>query len=83
MKWKEFLDTNVDEDDWGFDRYNVEKTDIECPDCGRPLYMDKTALFLSSPPKYKYWCICGWNVYVPLRWRNEIHDAPTVIEDED
>lgn len=69
MKWEEFLDTDVE--DWVLNRYNVEKTDIECPDCGRPLYMDKMTLLLSSPPQHHYWCVCGWDTTAPLRWEKE------------
>lgn len=80
MKWEEFLNTEVD--DFMLDIYNAVETDIECPDCGRPLYMNKT-LLLGAPSQYKYWCVCGWNDCVPLKWKNEIHDTPTVIESEE
>lgn len=71
MEWSEFLDT-LEVEDWVLDRYDVQKTDIKCPDCGRPIYMDKRTLLLSSPPKHKYWCVCGWNAFAPLCWEKKL-----------
>lgn len=81
MKWEEFLNTEVD-DVMLNDIYNAVKTDIECPDCGRPIYMNNTVL-IGLPAQYRYWCVCGWNDHTPLKWKNEIHNTSTVIERED
>ena len=35
-------------------------TDIECPECGKKIYYDSSIILTSYPPKYSYWCKCGW-----------------------
>ncbi len=43
-------------------------TDIECPECGRHIYLDKTIILTSYPCEYRYWCACGWEGFAPKRW---------------
>lgn len=64
MTWDEFLDTPVD-------TYLIgqTQTDIECPECGRFIYLDTTVTLASDPPQYKYWCPCGWVGNSYLYWR--------------
>ena len=63
MTWSEFLDKNASSG------YNGQiQTDIECPECGRKIYLDIMIVLPSYPGKYKYWCPCGWTGYAPTRW---------------
>ena len=55
MKWKELLDKELDETTTG-----QIKTDIECPKCGRYVYLNTSIILTSYPQKYHYWCSCGW-----------------------
>lgn len=68
MKWEDFLNTEVN--DYMLDIYNAVKTDIECPDCGRSIYMNRTVLF-GVPSQHKYWCVCGWSDHSPLSWEEK------------
>lgn len=36
-------------------------TNIRCPECGRFIFMDTTKSLATYPPKYLYWCSCGWS----------------------
>lgn len=37
------------------------ETDIECPICGKPIYVDNQFVLASNPPQKKYICLdCGW-----------------------
>lgn len=63
MTWDEFLNEKVDSYMTG-----QEETDIECPQCGRNIYIDKTIVLTSYPVKYKYWCACGWQDCTAIKW---------------
>lgn len=40
---------------------NREKTDVECPKCGSPLWRRTDIVLASYPPQHKYECdACGW-----------------------
>ena len=39
---------------------NREKTDIECPKCGKYIYRRTDIILTSYPPQYRYECDCGW-----------------------
>lgn len=39
---------------------NREKTDIECPKCGKYIYRCTDIILTSYPPQYRYECDCGW-----------------------
>ena len=44
-----------------FEHDNREKTDIECPECGSPLWRRTDIVLTSYPPQYRYECdACGW-----------------------
>ena len=55
MKWEELLDETIDAITTG-----QILTDIECPECGRNIYFNSSIILTSYPPKYQYWCSCGW-----------------------
>lgn len=64
MKWNEFLNgatTSITAD-------GQVLTDIECPKCGRKVYLDTTIILTSYPVKYKYWCRCGWSGCAHIKW---------------
>lgn len=63
MKWDELLNENIDLHFKG-----QKKTDIECPTCGRHVYLDDSMILTTYPAKYRYWCSCGWVGYAPIRW---------------
>lgn len=66
MMWEEFLDHSVDTE------YNGQrKTDIQCPKCGRNIYIDLTVVLTSYPCKYHYWCTCGWTGCTANRWMGD------------
>ena len=47
MTWEELLDnSNI------VDLNGQVKTNIECPKCGRPIYLDNTIILTSYPAKY-------------------------------
>ena len=62
MTWEDFLDNKVEEDFTG-----QVQTDIDCPKCGRKIYLDTRVVLTSYPAKYSYWCSCGWNDFAPFR----------------
>lgn len=63
MTWDEFLNKPVQ------DRWHTQiETDIECPKCGRKIYLDDTIEMTSYPGRYKYWCSCGWTGHAPLKY---------------
>ena len=47
------------------------KTDIECPMCGKKVYWDSRVVLTSLPPKYCYWCECGWSGNSYRKWGKE------------
>lgn len=61
MTWDEFNSAN----NTVVDAYGGihEKTDIECPKCGRPLHLNTAVLLPTCQPKYSYWCDCGRRCY--------------------
>ena len=48
------------------------ETNIECPDCGRNIYLDTSIVLTSYPAKYYYWCVCGWVGYSHVKWSKEL-----------
>lgn len=67
MKWNEFLDNKLD-----FDHTGQIQTDIECPKCGRNIYLNTTIILTTYPAKYSYWCACGWQDCAPTKWIKSI-----------
>lgn len=42
----------------------LEITDIDCPKCGKKLYVRTDVILASYPPKREYKCTeCGWTGY--------------------
>lgn len=38
-----------------------EETNIECPNCGKPLYRDTRMVLATYPPQHRYDCLdCKW-----------------------
>lgn len=66
MTWDELLNMNI------ASNYNGQVlTDIDCPKCGRKIYLDNTMILTSFPAKYRYWCSCGWTDCAPAKWHND------------
>ena len=63
MKWEEMQDMRLSETKTG-----QRLTDIECPECGRFIYIDTSIVLTSYPVKYRYWCTCGWTGYSHVKW---------------
>ena len=64
MTWDEFLDTKIIDATYT----GQILTDIECPKCGRTIYLDSTRCLSSYPGKYRYWCSCGWESKAHAMW---------------
>ena len=58
MKWDEIKDRYP-----ATLRAKLEKTDIDCPDCGKKVYMRTDIILTTYPPQYQYECECGWVGY--------------------
>lgn len=56
MTWDEFLKKEPEKI---HPVYSI--TNIECPKCGKYLYVDNTIVLTSLPPKKNYFCDCGWS----------------------
>lgn len=78
MKWEQFLDIRLSNE------YDGQvQTDIECPDCGRKIYLDTTMVLTSYPCKYRYWCSCGWHDTSHLKWRRDFEIMYAKRENDD
>lgn len=64
MKWDEFDNANVSVATNG-----QVQTDIECPVCGKKILWDSRVVLTSLPPKYCYWCPCGWSGNSYRQWK--------------
>lgn len=42
---------------------NRQKTDIDCPRCGKKIFKRTDIVLTSNPPQYQYECECGWVGY--------------------
>lgn len=63
MKWDDFLSEPIDV------KWDMQLlTDVECPKCGRKIYIDTSIVLTSYPAKYKCWCSCGWTDYAPQKY---------------
>ena len=60
MTWEEFENANVKTVLFPEKR---KKTDIECPNCGKKVYVRTDIVLTSYPPKSQYECDCGWVGY--------------------
>lgn len=66
MKWNEFNSATINLETSG-----PVRTDIECPICGKKVLWDSRVTLTSLPPKYHYWCPCGWSGDSYIKWRKE------------
>ena len=65
MKWNEFRN-NVQEDNFE----GQVKTTVQCPVCGRYIYLNTRVILTGYPNKYLYWCTCGWSDAAAIKWTN-------------
>lgn len=42
---------------------NLQKTDIDCPICGKKIFKRTDIVLASYPAQYQYECECGWVGY--------------------
>ena len=61
MTWEEFEKANVRVG--CLDLPKRMKTGIECPKCGKELYVRTDIVLASNPPQSQYECDCGWVGY--------------------
>lgn len=59
MKWEE-IEKQYPE---LLDYTNRQKTDIECPKCGKKIFKRTDIILTSNPPQHMYECDCGWVGY--------------------
>ena len=67
MNWQEFNE----QESYIMDSFGLayEKTTIECPQCGEPIYLVRNVVLTSYPPQYGYTCKnCGWYGTSHNRW---------------
>ena len=57
MQWDEI------EDQYPAATLGLEKTDIDCPECGKKIFKRTDIVLTSYPPQYQYECECGWIGY--------------------
>lgn len=63
MKWDEFNGNDLQV------MYDGQvRTDIDCPVCGKKVLWDSRIILTSLPPKYHYWCPCGWSGDSYRKW---------------
>lgn len=67
MKWEQLLNENISERD-----NSQVLTNIECPKCGRNIYLNNGILLTTYPAKYSYWCSCGWTGVAPIKWTKNL-----------
>ena len=61
MTWEEFEKANPKDN--VFFMGNKKPTDIDCPKCGKKVYVRTDIVLVSYPPKAQYECDCGWVGY--------------------
>lgn len=69
MKWENFI--NQPSNDINLNLYGQKLINIECPKCGKRIYLDTTVVLTSYPPQHKYWCSCGWTEHSYFYWGKE------------
>ena len=66
MKWGEFENRITPEPQFK----TLIKTSIECPKCGKNLYLRTDIILTSFPEKYQYECTeCGFVGYSHAKWQ--------------
>ena len=64
MKWDEYKDREISNAYYP----NTIQTTVECPKCGKHIYMRTNIILTSEPPQYVYFCECGWSGYSTSKW---------------
>lgn len=67
VSWESFKECELEKDS------DYVKTNIRCPKCDKPIYMDKSIVLTSYPAQYRYYCSCGWSGTSFNSWINNIH----------
>ena len=62
MTWEEFEKMNQKE--YYIDDSKRKITNIDCPTCGKKIYVRTDIILTSYPPKSQYECDCGWVGYI-------------------
>lgn len=62
MEWEKFKIMNQKEY-YCINNSNREITDIDCPKCGKKIYVRTDIVLTSYPPQRQYECDCGWVGY--------------------
>ncbi len=44
-------------------------TNINCPKCGKRIYLDNSVVLTTYPVQYSYICECGWYGYSHIKWQ--------------
>lgn len=58
MKWEDFKEAR----EKSMNRFmDARQTDIECPECGKKIYVRTNITVATYPPKSFYFCECGWS----------------------
>ena len=60
MDWNTYQQKRNEQYDQLENERYIEKTNIECPKCGKNLYRKADIVIMTNPPKYYYNCSCGW-----------------------
>jgi predicted RNA-binding Zn-ribbon protein involved in translation (DUF1610 family) len=63
MTWEEHLKANPFIMEILLNNSHREPTDIECPKCGKQIYVRTDIVLASNPPQRLYECDCGWTGY--------------------
>ena len=61
MDWETFKEENRNDFNWFPENRKI--TDIDCPKCGKKIYLRTDIILTSYPPKHQYECDCGWVGY--------------------
>lgn len=61
MTWEEFEKMNLKE--YYINNSKRKITDIDCPRCGKKIYVRTDIILASYPPQSQYECDCGWVGY--------------------
>lgn len=74
MKWNDFTGIKIG------DSRLEEETTIECPNCGKNIYLRKDVVLTTYPPQFGYFCkSCGWVGTSFVKWSPPV--IPTSIID--
>lgn len=60
MKWEDFVE-NMTKAEYVAEHIRARQTEIECPNCGKKIFVRTDIVLATYPPKRSYFCKCGWN----------------------